>query len=110
MILPWKSLWASYWSLNCNDLLYLTYFLSLSRPTRTNKPTEVDDEFFDLKEFNEWTEKQEEQDMLSESERELDEDIDFDEDLEEDLEEDDEEQNANGECKIDIWSRHICNC
>jgi hypothetical protein len=49
-----------------------------------------------LKEFNEWTEKQEEQDMLSESERELDEEIDFDEDLEDDLEEDDEDQNANG--------------
>ncbi|KAG2172952.1 hypothetical protein INT44_004693 [Umbelopsis vinacea] len=64
------------------------------RPTRTTKPTEVDDEFFDLKEFNQWTEKQEEQDMLSESERELDEDIDFDEDLEDDLEEEDE-QNAN---------------
>jgi len=65
------------------------------RPTRQGKPTEVDDEFFDLKEFNEWTEKQEEQDMLSESERELDEDIDFDEDLEDDLEEEDLDQNAN---------------
>ncbi|KAH8548970.1 U3 small nucleolar ribonucleoprotein complex, subunit Mpp10 [Umbelopsis sp. PMI_123] len=64
------------------------------RPTRTGKPTEVDDEFFDLKEFNEWTEKQEEQDMLSESEREADEEIDFDEDLEDDLE-DEDEQNAN---------------
>ena len=52
-----------------------------------------------MKEFNDWTEKQEEQDMLSESEREVDEDIDFDEDLEDDLEEEDEEQNANGECK-----------
>lgn len=65
------------------------------RPTRKGKPSEVDDEFFDLNEFNEWTEKQEQQDMLSEDERDLDEEIDFDDDLEDDLEDDDEEQNAN---------------
>jgi hypothetical protein len=62
-----------------------------------------------LKEFNEWTEKQEEQDMLSESEREADEEIDFDEDLEDDLE-DEDEQNANGKYKIIIWtvSHWVC--
>lgn len=72
------------------------------RPTRKGKPSEVDDEFFDLNEFNEWTEKQEQQDMLSEDERDLDEEIDFDDDLEDDLEDDDEEQNANGTATLNI--------
>ncbi|KAL1935568.1 hypothetical protein VTP01DRAFT_4708 [Rhizomucor pusillus] len=51
--------------------------------------SEVDDEFFNLEEFNKWTEKQEELDMMSDREDEDDE-VDYDMDLME-VEDEDEE-------------------
>lgn len=60
--------------------------------------SEVDDEFFNLEEFNKWTEKQEELDMMSDREDEDDE-VDYDMDLmevEDEDEENDDLQDAAG--------------
>ncbi|KAL0098271.1 U3 small nucleolar ribonucleoprotein complex, subunit Mpp10 [Phycomyces blakesleeanus] len=60
---------------------------------RPKKISEVDDDFFNLKEFNDWTEKQEELDMQSDREEDEDDEdaIDFDNDLDA-LEDDDDEE------------------
>ncbi|KAI8384623.1 U3 small nucleolar ribonucleoprotein complex, subunit Mpp10 [Radiomyces spectabilis] len=56
------------------------------------KQSEVDDEFFNLEEFNKWTEEQERLDMMSDREdEEDDEEIDFEADLDEDEEADEED-------------------
>ncbi|KAI8367076.1 U3 small nucleolar ribonucleoprotein complex, subunit Mpp10 [Blakeslea trispora] len=63
----------------------------------SKKTSEVDDEFFNLDEFNKWTEQQEELDMMSDRE-DQDDEFDFDRDLDEeedDDEEEDEEMEAN---------------
>lgn len=71
----------------------LTCFL-FHRPRKTS---EVDDDFFNLEEFNKWTEQQEELDMMSDREDQED-DIDYDRDLEEedDPEEEDDMNDAAG--------------
>uniref|UniRef100_A0A1C7NIF8 U3 small nucleolar ribonucleoprotein protein MPP10 n=1 Tax=Choanephora cucurbitarum TaxID=101091 RepID=A0A1C7NIF8_9FUNG len=56
----------------------------------SKKTSEVDDEFFNLDEFNKWTEQQEELDMMSDRE-DQDDEFDFDRDLD-DLEEESEEE------------------
>ncbi|GAA5796244.1 hypothetical protein HPULCUR_001614 [Helicostylum pulchrum] len=64
------------------------------------KPTsEVDDKFFNLDEFNKWTEKQEELDMMSDRE-DQDDEFDFDQDLDE--EEDSEEEEEEGADAADL--------
>ncbi|KAG2201965.1 hypothetical protein INT47_000504 [Mucor saturninus] len=63
----------------------------LFEPKETKKPTsEVDDQFFNLDDFNKWTEKQEELDMMSDRE-DQDDEFDFDNDMGE--EEDSDEEN-----------------
>ncbi|RUP46385.1 hypothetical protein BC936DRAFT_147018 [Jimgerdemannia flammicorona] len=66
------------------------------RPARTSQ---VDDAFFNLDEFNDWSERQEERDMMSEDDQEEDEneddDIDLDEDPDKIEDEDMDDTNAN---------------
>ncbi|KAI9486251.1 MAG: U3 small nucleolar ribonucleoprotein complex, subunit Mpp10 [Benjaminiella poitrasii] len=57
------------------------------------KTSEVDDEFFNLDQFNKWTEEQEELDMMSD--REDQDDFDFDRDLGEEEDSDDEENDED---------------
>lgn len=74
------------------------YINILTKRHSKKKPTsEVDDKFFNLDEFNKWTEKQEELDMMSDRE-DQDDEFDFDQDLdeEEDSEEEDEGADAAG--------------
>ncbi|KAF7729661.1 u3 small nucleolar ribonucleoprotein MPP10 [Apophysomyces ossiformis] len=62
----------------------------LIKPTKTS---EVDDDFFNLDEFNRWTEKQEELDMMSDRDEDDDEEaIDYDNDLDEEDEDDEDIQ------------------
>ncbi|KAI9271743.1 U3 small nucleolar ribonucleoprotein complex, subunit Mpp10 [Phascolomyces articulosus] len=56
---------------------------------KKKKRSEVDDDFFNLDEFNDWTEKQEELDMMSD--REEEDAIDFDNDMNDEEDEDDDE-------------------
>ncbi|KAI8047676.1 U3 small nucleolar ribonucleoprotein complex, subunit Mpp10 [Gilbertella persicaria] len=58
----------------------------------SKKTSEVDDEFFNLDEFNKWTEEQEELDMMSDRE-DQDDEFDFDKDL--DAEEDSEDEDMD---------------
>ncbi|KAI8636296.1 U3 small nucleolar ribonucleoprotein complex, subunit Mpp10 [Parasitella parasitica] len=62
----------------------------LEEEKSSKKTSEVDDEFFNLEEFNKWTDKQEELDMMSDRE-DQDDEFDFDKDLDE-QEDSDEEQ------------------
>jgi U3 small nucleolar RNA-associated protein MPP10 len=64
---------------------------------RPKKTSELDDDFFNLEEFNKWTDKQEELDMMSDRE-DQDDEFDFDRNLEEeeDSEEEDEAAEATG--------------
>lgn len=77
------------------------FHASSSTSKRPTRASQVDDDFFNLREFNEWTERQEQRDMLSEDEREDDEDEDEDIDLNDDpdaIEDQDlDDINANGE-------------
>lgn len=61
----------------------------MNSASKKKQASEVDDQFFNLEEFNKWTDKQEELDMLSDRE-DQDEEFDFDNDL--DGEEDSEEE------------------
>ncbi|KAI8979109.1 U3 small nucleolar ribonucleoprotein complex, subunit Mpp10 [Mycotypha africana] len=58
------------------------------------KTSEVDDDFFNLEEFNKWTDEQERLDMLSDREED-DDDVDFDQDLDEEEESQDEEDDED---------------
>ncbi|KAL0142940.1 U3 small nucleolar ribonucleoprotein complex, subunit Mpp10 [Mucor lusitanicus] len=59
----------------------------------SKKTSEVDDEFFNLDEFNKWTDKQEELDMMSDRE-DQDDEFDFDKDLDEQEDSDEEEDDT----------------
>jgi hypothetical protein len=75
----------------------LTLFLNrITSATGPVKQSEVDDDFFNLDEFNKWTEQQEALDMDSDREDDDDE-IDFDNDLDAlDDEEEEEDEDAQG--------------
>ncbi|RUS28387.1 LOW QUALITY PROTEIN: hypothetical protein BC938DRAFT_481943 [Jimgerdemannia flammicorona] len=81
------------------------------RPARTSQ---VDDAFFNLDEFNDWSERQEERDMMSEDDQEEDEneddDIDLDEDPDKIEDEDMDDTNANGEFDFHPYSCIIKRC
>ncbi|KAI9251118.1 U3 small nucleolar ribonucleoprotein complex, subunit Mpp10 [Helicostylum pulchrum] len=69
------------------------------KETKKKPTSEVDDKFFNLDEFNKWTEKQEELDMMSDRE-DQDDEFDFDQDLDE--EEDSEEEEEEGADAADL--------
>ncbi|KAI7897800.1 U3 small nucleolar ribonucleoprotein complex, subunit Mpp10 [Cokeromyces recurvatus] len=56
---------------------------------KPKKTSEVDDDFFNLEEFNKWTEEQEQLDMMSDRE---DDEFDFDKNLDESEDEEDEDE------------------
>ncbi|KAL7315302.1 U3 snoRNP protein [Mucor circinelloides] len=62
-------------------------------PKSSKKTSEVDDEFFNLDEFNKWTDKQEELDMMSDRE-DQDDEFDFDKDLDEQEDSDEDEDDT----------------
>jgi hypothetical protein len=72
--------------------IYISKTFSSSKKKATS---EVDDQFFNLKEFNKWTDKQEELDMMSDRD-DQDDGFDFDNDMgeEEDSDEEEEEDDA----------------
>lgn len=74
----------------------------------SKKTSEVDDEFFNLDEFNKWTDKQEELDMMSDRE-DQDDEFDFDKDLDEQEDSDEEEDDTEAATGKYLWlctSRH----
>ncbi|GAA5814007.1 hypothetical protein MFLAVUS_007497 [Mucor flavus] len=64
------------------------------KETKKKPTSEVDDKFFNLDEFNKWTEKQEELDMMSDRE-DQDDEFDFDQDLDEEEDSEEEEDGAD---------------
>lgn len=83
-----------YGYIDCEAMMHMYLMHELSSAPRS----EVDDDFFNLEEFNKWTEKQEELDMMSDREDEDDDEVDYDMDLMEveDEDEDGDLQDAAG--------------
>ncbi|KAI8073080.1 U3 small nucleolar ribonucleoprotein complex, subunit Mpp10 [Gongronella butleri] len=72
----------------------------LDEPAAPTKVSEVDDDFFNLEEFNKWTEEQEDLDMQSDREDDDDE-IDFDNDLDDEEGDEDDELMRAADLKFD---------
>lgn len=74
---------------------YFSFNIAYSLSSKKKPTSEVDDQFFNLDDFNKWTEKQEELDMMSDRE-DQDDEFDFDNDLgdEEDSNEEEEDDAA----------------
>lgn len=86
------------------DLLYTIHYYThvniyVYSAAKKKQASEVDDQFFNLEEFNKWTDKQEELDMMSDRE-DQDDEFDFDKDLDEEEDSDEEEEGMDAAGKV----------